>query len=817
MKRVASAGEPEKLYAAALALRQRNDHAGANRMRSAALFALEQRSGAKVSLAAGGASGARWYHGPLPSGAPVGPLGALLVETADAVLLVDASTGLELGRLAAPAPRTISPDQAWLVAGADETTKLWSVRELRDVAPLAGSEKVVFDPSSKLLAAVVRQREVEVLELGTLARRVLFRGVPPADADADASLGALDELAFSPDGTVLVARSNDGKLTLIDVASGSVRLAASTVAMSSYAAQSFSADSRWFAWNGPDSLEAFELRSGRRVRARLQLRVTALGLHPTREEIAVGGELGRLLVYDLRTGRSRTLARGWASTHREESTGSFVSAVEYTPDGSHLVFTVGANPQLVDAKSGAAVSWPGSCSPDRASRKGAVLSWGWIMPDAPCAGGGAPTAWSRSGRLFAGTASGGGRVSLVDWPARRILWEANGDGPSYAYSDDERWLLTGAAMFDAASGRRLPAPRLESAAGSVSAIRFDAQGTLYSAVDFGRGTEACTLARGRALTCEWGRGVNDAVLGRRPLFFGYRTLAWHGQNAEQVQELRKPDGQLVASGDVSTSFFSPPSSELIAAVSEKVRFFDANGASLGDALAAPPNAAAAFDRRSELLAVWGHSASSAEVRVFEVKGRRQIMATSLPRLATRAPVAVAVGGSRLAIAEPGHVRWLELKTGQLLASVDAPNLDLFAASETEALLLTATAERDEAKREDISRVRVFSLEADKSRLVHELSLPRIRQVEWAPGSKGWLAVTARGLSWVERSGARQATIDVFPTGIAARWSDGVVDLHAGAKDWLMCESKSFALPADACEDRFVALDAPEPEGPRGLW
>lgn len=814
--RSAARGEDaEKLYLAALAARQRNDPSAANRLLAAALLALEQRARAKVQVAAGGALRSHWYRGPLPAGAPLGPRGALLVETPDAVLVVDAASGLELLRIDAPSPWLVSPDQAWLVAGADATTKLWSLREQREVAALGGAEQLSFDPRSKLLAWVVRQHEVEVLDLPTLARRSLFRAPPSKDPDADQAASALQKLSFSPDGSVLALRSYDAKLRLIDVASGQLRLSADTTELLSFAAVAFSADSRWCAWSGPKGLEALDLRNGRRVHARLAFRVSALGFHPQGEEVAVGGERGQVVVYDLKTGRTRTLARGSSGAY-EETTGSFTSFVEYTPDPSHLVYGVGAGSVMVDAKNGAELRWPG-CSPEPASTRGARVSWGWTVPDRGCAPAVAPTVWSRSGRFFQATSVGSGIGPLVDWPARKILWTGVASSLSYAFSDDERVLATDSAHFDTSDGHRLPAPRLGSAAGSVDAIRFDAQGVLYFAADFGRGTEACSLSPGSPVACEWGRALGDAVLGRRPLFHGYRTLSWHGESADQKEELRKPDGQLVASGDVSTSFAAPPSSELIASVSTDVQLLDGSGKLLWTPALGLQNAAAAFDRRSERMAVWAQSAKSAELRVFELHGRRQLLAKSLPRLATERPVGFAAGGSRLAVAEPGHVRWLELPSGRVLASVDVPDLALFAASETEALLLTATVTPGPTKGTELSRVRVFDLGTGVPRQLYELSLPRLRQAEWAPGSKGWLAVTSEGLTWVERNGARQAKLDAFPTGIAARWSDGTVDLHPGASSWLMCEAKSFALPAEACADRFAALDAPDPDGPRPLW
>jgi tricorn protease len=73
---------------------------------------------------------------------------------------------------------------------------------------------------------------------------------PPARRLADGQLGRISGLAAGPDGTVVAVAAQDGRLRLVDVASGQVReLAVSTNGRVTGLA--FSPDSAWLAWSQP--------------------------------------------------------------------------------------------------------------------------------------------------------------------------------------------------------------------------------------------------------------------------------------------------------------------------------------------------------------------------------------------------------------------------------------------------------------------------------------------------------------------------------------------------------------------------------------
>jgi tricorn protease len=87
-------------------------------------------------------------------------------------------------------------------------------------------------------------------------------GGPPAAARrlAEGQLGLVSELAAAPDGTTVAVAARDGRLLLVDVASGGVRQLAAS-ADGALSGLAYAPDSAWLAWShpGPDPLRQIRL------------------------------------------------------------------------------------------------------------------------------------------------------------------------------------------------------------------------------------------------------------------------------------------------------------------------------------------------------------------------------------------------------------------------------------------------------------------------------------------------------------------------------------------------------------------------------
>jgi hypothetical protein len=538
---------------------------------------------------------------------------------------------------------------------------------------------------------------------------------------------------------------------------------------------------------------------------------TALGFHPTRAEIAIGGELARVFVHDLTSGRTRTLDKGFDKAPEEETTGSFTDEVSYTPDGSHLLVLVGASSEAMDARTGSRLRWPDEC-PGRPAR-GIRFEWGRPRNDGACSSY-APATWSRSGRSFL-TASVGSVTSLVaDWNTRRVLWSTSRYAYQAEFSDDERFLSTSNAVFDAKTGERVPTPRLESAAASLQQLRFGPDKTLYLEADFGRGSEVCTIARDRNVTCHPNRSAGQVFLGKRPLFSLMRTLP--GKGLDQVQELRDSEERLIWSGGVGATLAMAPGSDVLALFTTDVQFLDASGKALGTPLAASPYSLLEFDTSGRFLTILGMSKNEPQVRLIDVRDKRELLEKSVESPKTSWPVQVAAGGARVFVAGKDDVRGIDVKTGDIVTSIHVEDLQLFAASETEPRVLVAKTLTDPKTNEQTSKIQVFDVSAQTARELYEVTLPKVTQCAWIPERDAWLALAEGGLQFVsfEKQKPRVARVEVFPTGVLVRGHDDTVELGPGASRWVMCVSGDHALPAEACTDRFVPLDS---NAQRALW
>ena len=130
-----------------------------------------------------------------------------------------------------------SPDGAWLAsASGDHTVRLWDTALVERNGALRGHESFVYDvafsPDGARIASAAWDNSVRLWDATTGRQTALFegpgrrdptRGRPDPDPAADDPGGYLLALAWSPDGSRLVAGSRDSTVQFWDVKDGRLR------------------------------------------------------------------------------------------------------------------------------------------------------------------------------------------------------------------------------------------------------------------------------------------------------------------------------------------------------------------------------------------------------------------------------------------------------------------------------------------------------------------------------------------------------------------------------------------------------------------
>ena len=272
-----------------------------------------------------------------------------LLATADhtnAVRLWDAATGNETGRLDAGQDQVVavafSPDGK-LVAGGSlgGTVRVWEVAGAREVRRVRGRDlsahSVAFAPDGKTFAAGygdwVDGRRIwvagEVTVWETASGKLLHRLAEHS--------GAVQAIAFSPDGRALAAGTVNGGVLLWDPGTGKARLR-SAAHQASIRCLAFadprtlvttSSDRTVRVWDVTRKEQRLELGGG-------EVAGTALAVSPDRKQAAWGGLDGKVRVFDLASGRE---------VRRFDGHTGPVSAVAFAPDGK--VLASGGNDQTI--------------------------------------------------------------------------------------------------------------------------------------------------------------------------------------------------------------------------------------------------------------------------------------------------------------------------------------------------------------------------------------------------------------------------------------------------------------------------------------
>ncbi len=286
------------------------------------------------------------------------------------VKLWDVRTWLELRTLSGETDWVSSlafqPARGWLAAGdRKNTVHLWDASKETPPRKLGiggdGSVRIAFSPEGRWLATGDRRGRVIIWDVATAQ---LVRSLDGHRSDVDAVAFSQDglvlasagidgiklwdpasgkqlrhlrhpaaSLAFSPDGKILAAGTNDRTVDLWEVESGSVRETLTGLGWSVWSV-SFSPDGRWLAagggqaikvWRWPELSHVFDLAGHTEL-------IESIAFGPEGRWLASAGRDSSIKVWNLATGRLQATLSGYAGPVQE---------VEFSRDGRWLALGSG--------------------------------------------------------------------------------------------------------------------------------------------------------------------------------------------------------------------------------------------------------------------------------------------------------------------------------------------------------------------------------------------------------------------------------------------------------------------------------------------
>jgi WD40 repeat protein len=234
-----------------------------------------------------------------------------------------------------------------LVAGlVDDQILVWETATGRLRFTLPGDPSataLLFSPDGKLLA--VRGDRLKLFDLVTADER------PLADADVSPK-------TFSPDGKTLLVSAGDGRLALVDLATGAQWSPSAAPPRPPQpapegdrwgagpgAACRFSPDGRWLVWGEGGRLRVFDV-TAREERCAYPGRLGQLAFAPDGETWAVAAE-NEVRICAAPSGEQRAVLRGHSSP---------VRFLAWSPDGRRLASVAGAEVKLWDVSRGQEVA-----------------------------------------------------------------------------------------------------------------------------------------------------------------------------------------------------------------------------------------------------------------------------------------------------------------------------------------------------------------------------------------------------------------------------------------------------------------------------